>query len=236
MPYQYQPLPLKRYEDGWLFDNDYPDTLNGASSLVSLYQKSNPSYSGRVTVPVLWDKHQGTIVGNDSAYIATDLATNWLSLANNPVQLVPPSRKLEIDELNLWLHTQVNTGVYGVGFAPNQLAYDKASKSLFEALDKLDSRLVDKKHLLGNEITLSDLFLIPTLVRFEAVYEVHFKANKKTLSSFKNLYRYMLDLVSIPNIRETIDIDYYKLHYYFSHRHINPTGIIPNGPDLPWYS
>lgn len=168
-------VAAKRYEDGWLFDNDYPDDLNKTSSLVSLYQCSNPTYSGRVTVPVLWDKQQGNIVGNDSAYMATDFATNWLPLAKNPVQLIPESKKTEIDELNQWLHTHVNTGVYGVGFAPNQLAYDNASKSLFKALDQLDNILADKKYLFGSEIFLSDLFLIPTLVRFEVVYEVHFK-------------------------------------------------------------
>ncbi|GIC77022.1 glutathione S-transferase C-terminal domain-containing protein [Moritella sp. F3] len=228
-------VAAKRYEDGWLFDNDYPDTLNNASSLVSLYQRATPTYSGRVTVPILWDKKEGNIVGNDSAYMATDFATNWLSLAKNPVQLIPESKKAVINELNLWLHAHVNTGVYGVGFASNQVAYDNANMSLFKALDKLDNRLADKKYLLGSDITLSDLFLFPTLVRFEAVYEVHFKANKKTLKYFKNLYRYMLDLVSISSIRETIDIDYIKLHYYYSHRHINPTGIIPAGPELHWY-
>ena len=227
-------VAAKRYEDGWLFDNDYPDVLNKTPNLVALYQRSHPAYSGRVTVPVLWDKKQGKIVGNDSAYMATDFATNWLSLANNPIQLVLESKKVEINKLNQWLHTHVNTGVYGVGFAPDQASYDSASASLFKALDTLDNRLVDRKYLFGSEITLSDLFLIPTLVRFEAVYEVHFKANYKSISKYENLYRYMLDLVSISSIRETIDIDYIKRHYYFSHRHINPTGIIPTGPEIPW--
>lgn len=227
-------VAAKRYAEGWLFDHDYPDPLMNASSLVSLYQSASPHYSGRVTVPILWDKQQGKIVGNDSAHMAMDFATNWLSLANNPVQLVPPSRKAEINELNLWLHKQVNTGVYGVGFALNQSAYDKASKSLFQALDKLDNRLAGKQYLFGSQVTLSDLYLIPTLVRFEAVYEVHFKANKKPLNQYKNLYRYLVDLMSISTIRETIDIDYIKLHYYYSHRQINPNGIIPIGPNLPW--
>lgn len=229
-------VAAKRYEDGWLFDNDYPDTLNSVSSLVELYQRSHPTYSGRVTVPVFWDKKQGEIVGNDSASMAIDFATNWLSLANNPVQLNPKSKAEKINKLNKWLHTHVNTGIYRVGFAPDQVSYDSASASLFKALDTLDDRLSKRKYLFGSEITLSDLFLIPTLVRFEAVYEIHFKVNYKSMNKYKNLYRYMLDLLSISSIRETIDMDYIKLHYYYSHRNINPTGIVPAGPQLPWYS
>lgn len=229
-------VAAKRYDDGWLFDHDYPDPLNQASNLVSLYQRSNPTYSGRVTVPILWDKQQQKIVCNNSAMLATELATNWLPLANNPVELMPKSKQAEITELNLWLDTYVNTGVYGVGFALDQATYDKASESLFKALDMLDNRLADKKYLFGHDVTLSDLFLIPTLVRFEVVYAVHFKANQKSLSDYNNLYRYMLDFVAIDSIRSTLDIDYIKQHYYYSHQHINPNRIVPAGPFLSWYS
>ncbi|NQZ91513.1 MAG: glutathione S-transferase C-terminal domain-containing protein [Moritella sp.] len=227
-------VAAKRYADGWIFDDEHPDEVNNTQGLVELYQKANPVYSGRVTVPVLWDKHQDIIVGDDSSSMAMDLATKWLHLAKNKIELVPENLREEITSLNDWLHQHVNRKVYHVGFAPDQATYDTASDELFNALEQLNIRLGKSRYLHGGEVTLSDLFLIPTLVRFEAVYEVHFKANKKLLKSFEHLYRYMLELVSISNIRETVDLDYMKLHYYFSHRHINPTGIVPAGPDIAW--
>lgn len=227
-------VAAKRYADGWLFDNENPDAINNTQNLVELYQHANENYSGRVTVPVLWDKHQNSIVGNDSSSMAMELATKWLPLAKNPVQLVPDSLKEEISSLNDWLHINVNRKVYHVGFATDQASYDAASVVLFDALEQLNDRLSKSRYLHGDEITLSDLFLLPTLVRFEAVYEVHFKANKKTLKAFEHLYRFMLDLVAMPKIRETIDIEYMKEHYYFSHKHINPYGIVPAGPDISW--
>lgn len=224
----------ERYKEGWLFDNEYPDPINGLKSFVSLHQKANPSYSGKATVPFFWDKQQQTIVCNDSASLAMDFATNWLSLAKNPVKLVPDDIKQDILSLNTWLHNNVNRKVYHLGFAKDQASYDAASESLFDALEQLDLRLGQSPYLHGQQITLSDLFLLPTLVRFEAVYEVHFKANKKPLKDFKNLYQYMLDFMAMPVFRETVDIDYMKRHYYISHRHINPTGIIPSGPTISW--
>ncbi|MCG7587496.1 glutathione S-transferase C-terminal domain-containing protein [Photobacterium sp. OFAV2-7] len=227
-------VAAKRYDDGWLFDDVHSDPLYNAGDLVKLYQRANPIYTGRVTVPVLWDKHTHTIVGNDSSEIAIELATNWLPLAKYQHELVPNNLRTDIKALNEWLHINVNRKVYHVGFATEQADYDRASTTLFEALEQLDTRLSQSPYLFGTTVTLSDLFLLPTLVRFEAVYEVHFKANKKPLKAFENLYRYMLDLVIIKRIRETIDIEYMKQHYYFSHKHINPNGIIPAGPDINW--
>ncbi|NRA60960.1 MAG: glutathione S-transferase C-terminal domain-containing protein [Psychrobium sp.] len=227
-------VAAKRYGDGWIFDQSNPDTLNGTQGLVELYQKANPVYSGRVTVPILWDKETHTIVGNDSSAMALELASNWLSLATNPVELVPARLKDEILALNDWLHQQVNRKVYHVGFAREQHSYDIASDELFTTLATLDERLGQSRYLFGGEITLSDLFLIATLVRFEAVYQVHFKANKRALNTYEHLYRYLLDLVNITSIRETVDIEYMKTHYYFSHKHINPTGIVPAGPEISW--
>lgn len=227
-------VAAKRYQDGWLFDRDYPDLINRAPDLVSLYQASNRDYSGRVTVPVFWDKDVKNIADNDSLGLAQELATNWLPLANNPVELIPESNASEIKALNDWLHSRINTAVYQVGFATNQAQYDQACKLLFNALEALDNRLADSKFLFGSNITLSDFFLLPTLVRFESVYATHFKANLRPLSAFKNLYRYMLALVSIDSIRNTIDMAHIKLHYFYSHRHINPTGIVPAGPELSW--
>jgi len=227
-------VAAKRYSDGWLFDSEHPDVINDTKNLVELYQQANPNYSGRVTVPVLWDKTRQIIVGNDSSTMAMELATKWLPLANNPIELVPQILKEKIILLNDWLHVNVNRKVYQVGFATEQTSYDVATKVLFNALEKLNVRLGKSRYLHGNEMTLSDVFLLPTLVRFEAVYEIHFKANKKQLRSFEHLYRYMLDLVAIPKIRETIDLEYMKSHYYFSHKHINPYGIVPAGPEITW--
>lgn len=227
-------VAAERYSDGWLFDDHYPDEVNGARSLVELYLKANPTYSGKVTVPVLWDKHQNIIVGNDSASLAVELATNWLPLAKNKVDLVPKSLQKDISSLSDWLHKQVNRKVYHVGFATDQSAYDVASDVLFTSLDELNDRLSSSRYLHGDRVTLSDLFLMPTLVRFETIYALHFKANKKSLISFEHLYRYMLDLLAVPSVRETVDLEYSKVHYYFSHKHINPTVIIPAGPEIFW--
>ena len=229
----------ERFEEGWLFDAEYPDPINGLNSFVALHQKANPSYSGKVTVPVLWDKQEQTIVCNDSASLAMDFATNWLPLAKNQIELVPAAIKNDIIEMNTWLHNHVNRKVYHVGFALDQVSYDAASEILFDALEQLDyrlkeNRLAKSRYLHGDSITLSDLFLLPTLVRFEAVYEVHFKANKKPLKEFEHLYRYMLDFMAMPVFRETIDIDYMKRHYYISHNHINPMRIVPAGPEISW--
>jgi len=227
-------VAAKRYEDGWLFDDENPDEINSANNLVELYQLAKPNYSGRVTVPVLWDKNKNTIAGNDSASIAMNLATTWLPLAKNSIELVPDHLIDDIKSLNDWLNQHINRKVYHVGFATDQSSYDAASDTLFDALEQLNLRLGKSRYLHGDKITLSDLFLLPTLVRFEAIYEVHFKANKKPLKYFDHLYRYMLDLVSIKRIRETINLEYMKLHYYFSHKHINPFGIVPSGPEIYW--
>lgn len=227
-------VAAKRYSGGWLFDDANPDPFYGSQNLIELYQRANPNYTGRVTVPILWDRLDHAIVGNDSSAIAMELATNWLPLAKNKVELVPDSLREEIEKLNEWLHVNVNRKVYHVGFATKQAEYDLASDTLFDAMDQLNNRLSQTRYLYGSNITLSDLFLLPTLVRFEAVYEVHFKANKKPLKAFDNLYRYMLDLLSHESIRKTIDIEYMKLHYYFSHKHINPYGIVPAGPVISW--
>jgi len=224
----------ERFEEGWLFDAEYPDTVNGATSFVALHQKASPNYSGKATVPILWDSQENSIACNDSASLAMDFATRWLPLAKNKVQLVPAALKNDIIEMNSWLHSKVNRRVYQVGFAKDQASYDAASEVLFDALEQLDSRLAKSRYIHGEAITLSDLFLLPTLVRFEAVYEVHFKANKKQLKAFKNLYQYMLDFMAMPVFRETVDIDYMKRHYYISHRHINPMGIVPSGPEISW--
>ena len=227
-------LAPRRNDTRWLFNNEYPNPFNTAKDLVEFHQQACPDYSGEVAVPILWDKQDSKIVGNDSAGMAMDFATKWLPLAKKDHVLVPRYLKEKIISLNEWLHENVNRKVYHVGFAKDQASYDAASEVLFSALETLDQTLKNSAFLLGPELTLADLFLLPTLVRFEAVYEVHFKANKKPLRGFEHLYRYMLNLVADADIRRTIDIDHMKEHYYFSHKHINPNGIIPAGPVISW--
>lgn len=223
-----------RADDGWRFDDVHVDPINGAHTLGELHLRAKPDYTGRVTVPVLWDKTDHSIVGNDSAAIAMVLATTWLHLAKNKVELVPAQLKGDIEQLNHWLHLNVNRKVYHVGFATSQSDYDQAMVELFSALAQLDQRLSQSMYLHGNNITLSDFFLLPTLVRFEAVYALHFKANKQPLHAFNHLYRYMLKLVSHKSIKKTIDIEHMKQHYYVSHTQINPYAIVPTGPHIPW--
>lgn len=221
--------------DGWAFTEVYPDPLNGFAYLRDAYTKSKADFSGRVTVPVLWDKQTQKIASHDSATLALELAEKWLPLAKNKVELVPAHLRNEILALNDWLTPNVNRKVYNVGlFAKSQAEYDKHSQELFENLTALDARLSDKTYLFGDEITLSDFFLFPTLARFEAVYALHFKCNKRPLTSFKNLYHYMLSLYHIPAVKATIDIPHIKTHYYYSHVQINPTRIVPEGPELSW--
>lgn len=224
----------ERSGDGWLFNEKFPDRVNGKGSLRELYLVAKNDYSGRVSVPLLWDKQLNTAVNNNSLHIAELLASDWLSMANNPVTLLPTSLRQEIQSMNKWLHEHINRKVYHIGFASNQKDYEQASLVFFHALEQLDTKLEKSLYLFGNNVTISDLLLLPTLVRMEAVYECHFKANLKRLSEFKNLYRYMLKLLDIEAIRATVDVEHMKTHYYVSHRHINPEGIIPMGPGVKW--
>lgn len=227
-------LAAKRFDLGWQFDSDYPDNLNQATRLSELYVKSKSDFSGKVTVPVLWDKEQQTIVNDDSAYLAKCFATDWLALATTPMDLYPVELNQEIDELCKWLHHNINTGVYRVGFAHIQESYDIQVESLFKSLAILDKRLAKQTYLIGEQLTLADVYLWPTLIRFEAVYQCLFKANKYQLDSYQNLYRYMLHLLDNPQFASTLDVGYIKQHYFFSFKAQNPTGIVPVGPVLPW--
>ncbi|RIY34025.1 glutathione-dependent reductase [Psittacicella melopsittaci] len=222
-------------DDGWPFSEAYPDPLYNLPYLRDVYLKAKADYTGRVDVPCFWDKQEQTIASNDSAFLAVTLAQDWLELASNPVELVPAALKEQILELNQWLNANITSKVYAVGvFAGNQATYDKRVEELFASLAELDQRLSQQKYLFGEEITVSDFFLFPTLIRFEAVYADLFKCNLKPLSSFTNLYRYMLDLYSIPSIKATVDIAYIKEHYYFRFNKVNPSRIVPAGPYLPW--
>lgn len=223
-----EPLML---ESGWVF-GEAGDGLYGLKKLHQIYTKVKPGYSGRVTVPVLWDKNRETIVNNESAEIIRMLNTAFNHLTGNEVDYYPAPLQTEIDQLNERVYHTVNNGVYRCGFATRQAAYEKAFAELFASLDYLEQRLEQQRYLTGQNITEADWRLFTTLIRFDAVYFGHFKTNLRRIDDYKNLSAYLRDLYQQPGIAETVDIPYIKSHYYGSHHSINPTGIVPIGPEL----
>lgn len=225
-------------EQGWEFREGpgcIPDPNLCAAYLHQVYTEAAPSFTGRVTVPVLWDTECHTIVNNESADIMRMLNGAFHELGGTDVELAPPSLRGEIDELNRSIYAQVNNGVYRCGFATSQEAYEEAFDSLFTALDELDERLADRRYLLGDQWTEADWRLFTTLIRFDAVYVGHFKCNRSRIADYDNLSRYTRDLYRVPGVSETVNFEHIKRHYYESHPTINPTGIVPRGPDLePW--
>jgi putative glutathione S-transferase len=220
-----EPLML---ESGWTLAEG-ADMVNGARFLWQVYVKANPRYTGRVSVPVLWDREGATIVNNESAEIIR-MFDAWPG-ARGPL-LRPPELAAEIDALNDMIYPVINNGVYRAGFATSQAAYDEAFDQLFAALDALEDRLKHRVFLLGDRPSESDWRLFTTLIRFDAVYFGHFKCNRRRIADYPELWDYVRALYQIPGIAETVRIDQIKTHYYGSHRMINPTGIIPKGPDL----
>ena len=224
-------------EEGWTFrpgPGVVPDTVNGVTRLYELYLKTNPAYSGRVTVPVLWDKRTGTIVNNESAEIIRMFGSAFDGVGAAPGDYNPADLRPEIDALNALIYPTINNGVYRAGFASTQKAYEEAVIPLFEMLDRLDERLASGRYLFGDRLTEADWRLFTTLIRFDAVYVGHFKCNVKRLADYPNLKRYLIDLYSHPGISETVDFAHIKGHYYGSHRFLNPSGIVPVGPVPPF--
>ena len=226
--------------EGWTFEPGpgvVPDDVNGKTRLHEIYTQVDPGYSGRVTVPVLWDKQRGTIVSNESSEIIRMLNSAFNAVGANALDFYPDRLRAEIDELNDLIYPNVNNGVYRAGFATSQSAYDEAVAQLFATLDQLESRLATRRYLTGDSITEADWRLFTTLVRFDAVYVGHFKCNLRELRDYPNLWGYLRDLYQQPGIAATVDIDYIKAHYYRSQVAVNPTGIVPVGPtpdfDLP---
>ena len=221
-------------EDGWIFDSSFPgateDHLFRKKFLREIYQKADPSITTSVTVPILWDKKTETIVNNESSQIIRILNTAFNDLTGNHIDFYPQEKRTEIDRLNDMIYNNVNNGVYKSGFALTQSAYDDAVTKLFETLDYLDEHLSHSKFLVDDDITEADLRLIPTLLRFDAVYVTHFKCNIRRIVDYKNLHRYMQDMLEVPAIKDTCNIDHIKRHYYYSHEQINPYRIIPKGP------
>ncbi|WP_062203819.1 glutathione S-transferase family protein [Aureimonas sp. AU12] len=221
-------------ENGWEFSDrqgTVPDTINGASKLYEVYLRADPHYTGRVTVPVLWDKKEGTIVNNESSEILRMLNSSFDAFTDVTDDFCPAELRDEIDAVNALVYESVNNGVYKCGFATTQEAYEEPFHVLFATLDRLEDRLSRQRYLTGSRITEADWRLFTTLIRFDPVYVGHFKCNRRRIADYPNLYGYMLELYQWPGVAETTDFHHIKHHYYESHGTINPTGIVPLGPE-----
>lgn len=219
----------KMLENGWEF-NAEGDSLYALNYMYQLYLKSSPDYQGRVTVPVLWDKKTQTIVNNESEEIIRIFNSAFNDLTGNRDDYYPEALRQDINSINARIYETVNNGVYRAGFATTQKAYDSAYHALFETLDWLEDRLSKQRYLVGDCITEADWRLFTTLIRFDAVYHGHFKCNRQKLNEFSNISHYLRALYQVPGVKETVDLEYTKVHYYGSHLSINPTGIVPLGP------
>lgn len=222
-------------EQGWSFEPGpgvVADPLHHATHLHELYRRADPGYTGRVTVPVLWDRQRDTIVSNESAEIIRMFNVAFDSLGATPGDYAPAELLQQIDALNARIYDAINNGVYKAGFATQQSAYEAAVATLFGTLDELEERLASNRYLLGTRITEADWRLFTTLIRFDAVYHGHFKCNLRRLVDYPNLWAYTRELYQWPGVAVTVDFAHIKAHYYRSHRTINPTGIVPAGPVL----
>ena len=223
-------------DDGWAFGDGpgcIPDTANGFAFLRDVYLAADPHYSGRVTVPVLWDKQHRTIVNNESAEILRMFDSAFDAFTPRRAGLYPEPLRARIDAIDAFVYERVNNGVNRCGFAGSQAAYERAYDRLFAALDELDALLTRSRWLVGNDApTEADWRLFTTLVRFDAVYHGHFKCNLRRIADYPALSRLLRELVNVPGIAATVNIDHIKRHYYQSHRHLNPSGIVPKGPRL----
>lgn len=220
-------------ENGWTFasgDGSTPDPINNAEFLHQVYTAAKPDFSGRVTVPILWDKHQKTIVSNESADIIRMFNSAFDDIGAAPGDYYPEAEHAEIDAVNARIYDTVNNGVYKAGFATTQPAYEEAVTPLFETLDWLEDRLSTRRYLMGANLTEADWRLFTTLIRFDPVYVGHFKCNLRPIADYTHLSAYVRDLYQHPGIAETVDIPYIKKHYYGSHETVNPTRVVPMGP------
>jgi putative glutathione S-transferase len=222
-------------EHGWTFlkqDGATGDALYGLDYLHQIYTRADPNHSGRVTVPVLWDKKEHTIVNNESSEIIRMLNSEFDESGDASVDLYPKHLRAEIDAINDLVYPAVNNGVYRAGFATTQEAYEDAVEELFAALDEIESRLSLQRYLVGDRLTEADWRLFTTLVRFDPVYNGHFKCNLRRLVDYPNLWNYTRELYQMPSVAGTVNFRHIKAHYYRSHETVNPTRIVPKGPDL----
>jgi glutathionyl-hydroquinone reductase len=218
---------------GWEFGTTPGSTLdeiNGKATLAEIYLLADPRYSGRVSVPVLWDKKRRTIVNNESAEIIRMLNSAFDAFTAVKTDYYPAELRAEIDRINDLVYPNLNNGVYRAGFATSQAAYEEAARGVFAALDQLEDILSRQRYLIGRQITEADWRLFTTLTRFDAVYHGHFKCNLRRITDYPNLWNYLRDLYQVPGVAGTVSIDQIKRHYYGSQRQVNPTGIVPIGP------
>jgi glutathionyl-hydroquinone reductase len=220
-----EPLML---DEGWVFAA--PDPLTGAARAYEVYLKADPDYTGRCTVPILWDKKAGTIVNNESADILRMLNREFAAFTEDQADYYPENSAADIDAINARVYDTVNNGVYKAGFATRQEPHDEAVRALFDSLDWLEDILSRRRYLLGDHLTEADIRLFPTLARFDAVYYGHFKCNLRHVYEYPALWRYTRELYALPGVAPTVDLVSFKTHYYGSHRTINPSGVIPLGP------
>lgn len=216
--------------EGWQFDS--PEPLFGFTRAHQLYSKAKADYTGRVTVPILWDKKTNTIVSNESSEIIRMFNSAFNSLTGNTDDYYPDSLQANIDHWNEFIYPNINNGVYRCGFATTQEAYEEAYEQLFSALDRVDAHLKHSRYLAGEQITEADWRLFTTLVRFDAVYVGHFKCNKKRIADYEHIQGYLKELYQVTGVKQTTNFDHIKRHYYFSHAGINPTQVVPKGPWL----
>jgi len=222
-------------ENGWTFapgPGVIPDPIHHAEYLYQVYQAADPAYTGRVTTPVLWDRRRGTIVSNESADIIRMFNRAFDGVGARAGDYYPVGLRAEIDVLNERIYATVNNGVYRAGFATSQSAYEEAVRPLFETLESLEAQLAARRFLCGAQLTEADLRLLPTLLRFDLVYYAHFKCNLRRLVEFPNLWAYTRDVLQTPGIMATFNPEHAKRHYYESHRTLNPSGIVPLGPQI----
>lgn len=222
-------------DKGWSFDktkHSSGDDLFNSEYLHQIYTKHDANYTGRVTVPVLWDKLQNKIVSNESADIIRMFNTAFNDITNNTDDYYPQSLQADIDEINDLVYTNINNGVYKAGFATTQTAYEDAFTALFKALDKVENILSKNRYLLGGTLTEADWRLFTTLIRFDNVYVGHFKCNLRTIESYPALSNYVRDLYQVKGVASTVNFEHIKRHYYYSHTMINPTQIVPKGPSI----
>jgi putative glutathione S-transferase len=222
-------------KNGWEFrdrDGGTIDHLGGADFLWQVYVAAKPDYSGRVTVPVLWDKKNNTVVSNESSEIIRMFNSAFNAIARQSPDYYPAALRSGIDEINKVVYSNVNNGVYKAGFATTQEAYEEHVDALFDTLDMLDKRLAGNRYLMGETVTEADWRMFTTLIRFDPVYVGHFKCNIRRIADYPSLSGYLRELYQVPGIAETVNMDHIKNHYYGSHDSINPTGIVPAGPAL----
>jgi putative glutathione S-transferase len=227
--------PIRENDTGWKFTGGgYVDDVNGFEYLAEAYAATERDYDERVTVPVLWDKRTGVIVSNESADILRMLGTVFARLATHPVELVPDGVIGEIEELNDLIYDTVNNAVYKAGFATRQSVYESEVRGLFETLDSLDARLAHRRFLFGDAPVETDWRLFTTLVRFDAVYQIHFKCSIRKLTEYEHLWPYARALYQWPGVAETVDFDEIRAHYYGTHPQINPSGLVALRPADDW--